>query len=488
VGKLKVSRIPTVEESLAESTKPEVGRSAKMRNLQWIIGGIVVTLAAIGILSSTATREVQDEQKLAEQNRLNRLKQSQIGTPVNIDEINKAIDAQKDMEEEAQRREDNAIPGSLGGATKSKRNVKTGIQGDSQKPLVPPLPNVPESGRPYPGTMPPLPSERELEAKKANDLALRDEQIRAAGIMAITDTGVALRGAPNTSTQKPGGGVDQQYLGGLNNQMADAKARLAQAKTGGPQEEMFKNYQASQGQAGVAPNRTSAGGYGSGGYQGNPTADSNSRWLDSQGRSTNSRVLTAERPAAAHVVGQGAVIPAVLITELNSDMPGQLTAVVAMDIYDSIYGDQLMIPKGSRLVGLYNNDVRVGQERVIAAFQRLVLPNGNSVDLMGMSSADAQGRGGLLGDVDNHFFKMFAASFMTAGLAQLFQKDSTSNTVVVNGTAGNPGVTAAGQILSDISKTINQRNVNIPPTITIKQGHKFNVIVNKDMALSPYRM
>lgn len=477
-----MARIPTVEESLAEPNKPEVGRSAKMRNLQWIIGGVVATLAAVGIFTSTGNREVEDQQKVADKDRLERLKQSQISTPVHQDEIDRVISDQKAIPGETQR-EQNTIPGSLAGTTNAPKAF--GMPGQSEKPLVPPLPGVPDASKPYPGTTPPLPNDTELKAKEASDLVKRDEQIRAAQILAISDSGAAARNQQSPTGQAPVGSGTMAPQNGSpiaswNNQLEDAKARLTKAQGGGTQEEMLRNYQSTQGVATVG--RPTTGAYG----VGNQTADANSRWLDSQGKSSNSRTLTAERPASQYIVGQGAFIPATLITEINSDMPGQLTAVVSMDVFDSIQGDQLMIPKGSRLVGVYNNDVRAGQERVLAAFQRLVFPNGSSVDLMGMSSSDAQGRAGMPGDVNNHFFKMFSASFLTAGLAQLFQKGS-SNTVVVSGTAGNPGITAAGQILVDVSKAINERNTRISPTITIKQGHKFNVIVNKDMSLSPYR-
>lgn len=484
-----MARIPTVEESLAEPIKPEVGRSAKMRNLQWIIGGVVVALALVGVFSSSTTNQEQDQTKLAEKERQERLKQSQIGTPVNPEEVEKAINDQKGRAENLQPQDQDMIPGSLAGTTNAPKPYGGGQNqpAGADKALVPPLPNVPGATKSYPGITPAAPNDSELKAREASDAIKREEQMRAAPIMAITDTGVGARAQQNNSGPAPVGAGTMTPQNGSpmtawNNQLEDAQSRLAKARAGGPQEELLRNMQAAQSQqVGGAQNRT--GTYG----VGNQSADTNSRWLDSQGKTSNAKTLTAERPASQYIVGQGAVIPAVLITEINSDMPGQLTAVVSMDVYDSINGDQLMIPKGARLVGLYNNDVRAGQERVLAAFQRLVLPNGYSVDLMGMSSADAQGRGGLPGEVDNHFLKMFGASIMTAGLAQLFQRNTTNNTVVVGGTSGNPGVTAAGQILVDLSKTVNDRNTRIPPTITIKQGHKFNVIVNKDIALTPYR-
>ena len=156
-----------------------------------------------------------------------------------------------------------------------------------------------------------------------------------------------------------------------------------------------------------------------------------------------------------------------------------------MDVYDSVKGKSLLIPKGSRLVGQYNSNVNIGQERVMAAFQRLILPNGTSVNLAGMQAADQMGASGLEGDVNNHFWRMFSSSFMIAAISWAFDKNSPS-TVVINNSSAEEARSITGEILQDISRTILDRSRAIAPTITIDKGMKLNVVVNKDIAIPAY--
>jgi type IV secretion system protein TrbI len=117
----------------------------------------------------------------------------------------------------------------------------------------------------------------------------------------------------------------------------------------------------------------------------------------------------------------------------------------------------------------------------------LIYPSGASVSLLGMPAADAQGRAGLEDQVDNHFFRIFGSSFIVAGLAWFTQRqDNPSTVVVVPGTGTSGTLTgAAGQVLVDTARTILERDKNIPPTIVIRQGHKFNLMVQRDMVLPP---
>ncbi len=208
-------------------------------------------------------------------------------------------------------------------------------------------------------------------------------------------------------------------------------------------------------------------------------------WLSEQDQPKAPPTIAATRAASPFTVFQGTIIPAVLLTEVSSDLPGMLTAQVTLDIYDGIRGTTLLIPKGSRLVGSYNNDVRPGQERVMAAFRRIIFPSGASVDLGAMAAADQIGRSGFQDEVDSHFWKQFGANFLVAGLAALISdKESASSVTVVN-SGGSAVGRASGQILVDTVRNIQQRNAYIPPTIRINSGYRFNVLVNKDMNLPP---
>lgn len=201
-------------------------------------------------------------------------------------------------------------------------------------------------------------------------------------------------------------------------------------------------------------------------------------WLNDYARETNERggrVIRGYQPSRGLVLRQGKVIPAVLGRQINSDLPGRITAYVSSNVYDA--DGQLLIPMGSSLVGRYDSGVKVGQSRLMFAFERLILPNGYSFDLPAAAGTDLAGASGMTGDVNNHFFKMFGTSLLIAILADKGTKQPSSVTQV--GTSG--PVTAAGQVLSDVSKTILERNRTIPPTITVDQGARINVEVVSDM-------
>jgi len=190
------------------------------------------------------------------------------------------------------------------------------------------------------------------------------------------------------------------------------------------------------------------------------------------------------------VILEGTVIPAVLLTAINSDLPGTLVAQVTQDIWDSVDGRYLLIPRGARLVGDYNSDIRPGQERVLAAFRRLILPDGSSIDLLGTPATDAQGRSGLHDRVDRHFGEMFGASFIVAGLASLVQRREAqpATVIVVPGSApaaSSALASAAGAVLVDTSRAILGRTRNIPPTLLIRQGHRFSLTVQRTFLLVP---
>jgi type IV secretion system protein TrbI len=124
------------------------------------------------------------------------------------------------------------------------------------------------------------------------------------------------------------------------------------------------------------------------------------------------RALSLERltsPASRYVVQAGSVIPAALITDLRSDLPGQVTAQVTEHVYDSPTGKYLLVPQGSKLVGTYDSQVAFGQDRLLLVWTRLLLPNGRSIVLERQPRADVHGFAGLEDDVDYHWSQLFAA-------------------------------------------------------------------------------
>ena len=185
-------------------------------------------------------------------------------------------------------------------------------------------------------------------------------------------------------------------------------------------------------------------------------------------------LLTGYQAPSRLVLRQGKVIPAVLGRQINSDLPGRITAYVSSNVYDS--DGRLLIPMGASLVGKYDSGVQVGQSRVMFAFERLVLPNGYSFDLPAAPGADLAGAAGISGKVDNHFFRMFGTSLLIAVLADHVRQPSNVTQIGSTGP-----VTAAGQVLADVSKAVLDRNRVILPTVSVEQGTRINVEVMADM-------
>jgi type IV secretion system protein VirB10 len=195
--------------------------------------------------------------------------------------------------------------------------------------------------------------------------------------------------------------------------------------------------------------------------------------------------LRPYRVGSPYTLLQGKVLPAVLMRDINTDLPGELSACLTLDVYDSLSSDHLLMPKGSCLVGQYSSSVRPGQDRVLFAFTRILLPNGLSFDLPAAPGADLGGASGVEGNVNNHFFRMFSSSFLVAWLADRGERNAPAGTSI--GATGG-AKTAAGQVLVDTSRTILERDKLIAPTITVKKGERINVEVTRDMEFpGPYR-
>jgi len=223
-----------------------------------------------------------------------------------------------------------------------------------------------------------------------------------------------------------------------------------------------------------------------GGAQGASLAGgkANEEWLRSAHGSEHGPLFAQPALMPQYALRRGSIIPAVTVRGLNSDLPGQLTVQVTQDVYDTATGQNLLIPKGTRLVGPYNADVVENQERLLAAFQQLIFLNGATVNLPGMPASDPGGYSGLAANVDSHFWRIFGSSFLVAGLARvLIPNNQANNTVVIN--AGTGLTDAAGQILVDTASRILDRNRSIRPTLTVGFGERLNVEVTRDLILPP---
>lgn len=192
-------------------------------------------------------------------------------------------------------------------------------------------------------------------------------------------------------------------------------------------------------------------------------------------------------------IAQGKIINAVLETAINTQLPGTLRAIVSRDTYAET-GRTVLIPKGSRLIGTYNTGILQGQDRVMIVWTRLIRPDG--VDIMiGSPAIDGLGRAGVEGMVNNRYMEIFSAAILTTALTlgaavgteAILPSDNTTTTNNTDGsttTTASPAQQAAGDAvgnLTDISKSVVNRLIDIRPTITIDQGTRINVFVNRDL-------
>jgi len=188
-------------------------------------------------------------------------------------------------------------------------------------------------------------------------------------------------------------------------------------------------------------------------------------------------------PPSRFVVQAGAVIPAALITGIRSDLPGQVTAQVTENVYDSPTGKYLLIPQGSKLVGIYDSQISFGQDRVLLVWTRLLMPNGRSIVLERQPGADTQGFAGLEDEVDQHWGRLAIAAALSTVLGVGAELGATNNDSAIM-TALRRGSTDS---LNQTGQQLVRRNLNIQPTITIRPGFPVRVIVNRDLVLAPYQ-
>ena len=179
----------------------------------------------------------------------------------------------------------------------------------------------------------------------------------------------------------------------------------------------------------------------------------------------------------------GSIIPAALITGLRSDLPGEITAQVTQNVFDTPTGKILLIPQGARLIGEYDAQVSFGQARALLVWTRLIFPNGKSITLERQPAADTEGYAGLEDEVDNHWGMLFKA----AVLSTVLSAGSAAGTSNSQGNLAQAIRQGASQSFSQTGEQIVGRSLNVQPTITIRPGFVVNALVTRDLVLAPYR-
>ena len=192
-------------------------------------------------------------------------------------------------------------------------------------------------------------------------------------------------------------------------------------------------------------------------------------------------------PRSPYEVKAGTIIPASLISGLNSDLPGDVIAQVRESVFDTVSGNHLLIPQGSRLIGKYDSKVSYGQSRALVVWTRLIRPDGSSIRLENMSGTDLSGYAGFKDKVDNHFDRLiggvFLSSVLSVGATMSGGDYDGSNDMSMDEVfAAN-----AGEEINSAGEKITRKNLDVQPTIKIRPGFSVNVLVNKDMVIPPFR-
>jgi type IV secretory pathway VirB10-like protein len=196
---------------------------------------------------------------------------------------------------------------------------------------------------------------------------------------------------------------------------------------------------------------------------------------------TNPHALAAA--PSPYAIMAGSIIPASLITGLNSDLPGSTIAQVTENVYDTVTGEHLLVPQGTKLFGKYDSVVAFGQKRALVVWTRLILPNGNSIVIENLPATDVAGYAGLEDEVDFHTWQLLKG----IGLATLLGVGTQLS-------LGNDEGDLVKALRESIQQTTNrtgqrlvERELDVQPTITVRPGWPLRVIVSKDLVLKPYQ-
>lgn len=206
----------------------------------------------------------------------------------------------------------------------------------------------------------------------------------------------------------------------------------------------------------------------------------------SDGFSSPERPVPADTP---FLLRQGTVVPAVLLTGINSDVPGQVMAQTTGDVLDTALGNHVLIPRGSRLLGQYMALPAYGTRRLMIGFNRLLFPDGSSMGLDVMPGTSTDGYAGFDAEVDNHMFRLLTNALLLGGITMAVSL-SQDNVYDSEGnlTTGGAMSQALGLSLGQVLTQVVERNLNIAPTLTLQPGYEFNLTLIKDLRFDgPYR-
>lgn len=200
---------------------------------------------------------------------------------------------------------------------------------------------------------------------------------------------------------------------------------------------------------------------------------------------TTYSVHVMQKPISPYQLMAGTIIPGVMITGVNSDLPGQILGQVSQNVYSSVTGKFLVIPQGTKIIGQYDSNVTFGQERVLVVWTRLIFPNGQSLCLDKMQGIDRSGYTGFHDKVDNHTGRISTSIIMGSLLSAATMMSTGKN--VDDGSFRAAAGSGIAQNVSNAATAMLQKNLNIQPTLIIRPGYQFDIFLTKDIIFTePY--
>ena len=230
-----------------------------------------------------------------------------------------------------------------------------------------------------------------------------------------------------------------------------------------------------QGENGLLPQSSSKGG------RGQTTNDDSDPFASDLSDAEIYNPHSLRTPISPYQVMAGTIIPASLVTGLNSDLPGQVIAQVTENVYDTPTGQHLLLPQGTRLLGRYDSDIEDGQSRALVVWNRLIRPDGSSLVIENLPGVDLSGQSGLRDRVDRHTDSLFKAAILSSVLsigAELGADDEDRIAEVIRN-GGQDTFNQAGQRI--VTRALSRK-----PTLRVRPGWRLGVIVNRDLVLTSY--
>ncbi|MHB0952005.1 MAG: IncP-type conjugal transfer protein TrbI [Allorhizobium sp.] len=182
---------------------------------------------------------------------------------------------------------------------------------------------------------------------------------------------------------------------------------------------------------------------------------------------------------------RGSVIPATLITGVNSDLPGRITAQVSQNVYDSATGHHLLVPQGAKLMGRYDSKVSFGQSRILVVWTDVIFPDGSTLQIGGMAGTDAAGFGGFKDQVDRHTLRAFGSAALIALIGAGMDMSLPDEPGLLTTTSASDAARRSfSETFGRVIEGSLSKNLNVQPTLSIRPGYRFNVLVDQDIVFA----